>query len=115
MIPFFDEKGTMRISIKLNDILYVQSSDNYVIIYYNNNNTVTKFLLRNTIKNLEDHFKDHPITRCHRSYMVNFNKIKVIRREKINHILEMDTDPKIEVPVSKTYLEDVFKLFSKNN
>ncbi len=115
MIPFFDEKGTMRISIKLDDILYIQSSDNYVVIHYNNNNTVTKYLLRNTIKNLEDHFKDHPITRCHRSYMVNFNKIKIIRREKINHILEMDTNPKIEVPVSKTYLDDVFKLFSKNN
>ncbi len=114
MIPFFDEKGTMRISIKLDDVLYIKSADNYVTIYYSNNKNITKFLLRNTIKNLEEHFKNHPITRCHRSFMVNFNKIKIIRREKINHILEMDTDPKIEVPVSKTYMEHIFKLFSKS-
>jgi len=113
MIPFFDEKGTMRISVKLDDILYLKGADNYVTIYYVNNKKVTKFLLRNTIKNLEESFHKHPITRCHRSYMVNFDKIKVIRRERANHILEMDTDPKIEVPVSRSYMNDVFQLFGK--
>ncbi len=113
MVPFFDEKGTMRISIKLADILYIQSTDNYVTIFYKNKNDVTKFLLRNTIKNLENSFVDFPLIRCHRSYMVNFDKIKVIKRERGGHILEMDTDPIIEVPVSKTYMNEVFQLFGK--
>lgn len=111
MIPFLDEKGTMRISIKLEDILYIKGTDNYVTIYYNKNNEICKFLLRNTIKNLEQKFTNLPITRCHRSFMVNFDKIKVIRREKGGHILEIETNPPIEVPISKTYIKDVFQLF----
>ncbi len=114
MIPFLDEKGTMRISIKMDDILYIKGADNYVTIYYNKNNDIHKFLLRNTIKNLEQRFINHPITRCHRSYMVNFDKIKVIRRERGGHILEIETDPPIEVPVSKTYIKEVFQLFESN-
>ncbi len=111
MIPFLDEKGTMRISIKLEDILYIKGTDNYVTLYYNKNNEICKFLLRNTIKNLEQKFTNLPITRCHRSFMVNFDKIKVIRREKGGHILEIETNPPIEVPISKTYIKDVFQLF----
>ncbi len=113
MVPFLDEKGTMRITLKLDDILYLKGADNYVSIFYRNKNTVSKFLLRNTIKNLEDQIKELPITRCHRSYMVNFEKIKVIRREKGIHLLEMDTDTPIEVPLSKTYMNKVFEVFGK--
>ncbi len=111
MIPFLDEKGIMRISIKMEDILYIKGTDNYVTIYYSKNNDISKFLLRNTIKNLEQKFLDLPITRCHRSYMVNFEKIKVIRRERGGHILEIDINPPIEIPVSKTYIKEVFQLF----
>ncbi|TLX77813.1 LytTR family transcriptional regulator [Labilibacter sediminis] len=111
MIPFLDEKGTMRITIKLDDILYLKGADNYVTIFYLNKKSISKFLLRNTIKNIEKVMEDKPITRCHRSYMVNFDKIKIIRRERGGHILEMDTDPPIEVPVSKTYMDEVFQLF----
>ena len=93
MVPFLDEKGTMRISIKMDDFLYLKGSDNYVTIFYQKNGSTTKFLLRNTIKKLEQNFINHPITRCHRSYMVNFDKIKVIRRERGGHILEIDTTP----------------------
>ncbi len=111
MVPFKDEKGTMRILLKLDDILYLKGADNYVSIFYKNKNSVSKFLLRNTIKNLEDQIKDYPITRCHRSYMVNFEIIKIIRRDKGIHVLELDTDPPIEVPLSKKYMNEVFQLF----
>ncbi|MGQ1787374.1 MULTISPECIES: LytR/AlgR family response regulator transcription factor [unclassified Saccharicrinis] len=111
MVPFKDEKGTMRISLILDDILYLKSTDNYVSIYYKGKTTVSKFLLRNTIKNLENQIKDLPITRCHRSYMVNFEKIKLVRRDRDKHVLEMDTDPPIEVPLSKTYMNEIFQLF----
>jgi hypothetical protein len=113
MVPFNDEKGTMRISIKLDDILYIKGADNYVTIFYRNKSGVSKFLLRNTIKNLVYDLRNLPIIRSHRSYMVNFEKIKVIRKERGGHMLEIDTDPQIEVPVSKTYMEDVFRQFGQ--
>ncbi len=111
MIPINDEKGTMRITLKLSDILYIKATDNYVTIYYNSPKGICKYLLRNTIKRLETDFIDFPIKRCHRSYMVNFQKIKIIRREKDAFILEMDTNPITEIPVSKTYMDEVFSYF----
>ena len=114
MVPFKDEKGTMRISLILDDILYLKGTDNYVSIFYKGKNTISKFLLRNTIKNLEHQIKHLPIARCHRSYMVNFEKIKLIRRDKGIHVLEMDTNPPIEVPLSKTYMNEIFRLFGES-
>ncbi len=111
MIPFLDEKGTMRITLKIEDVLYLKGADNYVSIYYKGKNAVSKFLLRNTLKNVEYQLEDLPVTRCHRSYMVNFEKVKIVRRDKGVHLLEMDTDPPIEVPLSKTYMQRVFQLF----
>jgi hypothetical protein len=114
MVPFNDEKGTMRISMKLDDILYIKGTDNYVTIFYRNKTGISRFLLRNTIKNLVSNLSNLPIIRSHRSYMVNFEKIKVIRKERGGHVLEIDTEPQIEVPVSKTYMDDVFRQFSQS-
>ncbi|MBN2167342.1 MAG: LytTR family transcriptional regulator [Marinilabiliaceae bacterium] len=111
MIPFRDEKGTLRISIKPQDLLYFQGSDNYVTIYYNLLNKPSKFLLRTTLKKMETELNNLEIIRCHRSYMVNIKKIKLVRREKDGLILVMDTDPTIEIPVSKTYMQDVLSAF----
>ncbi len=111
MIPLKDEKGTMRITLKLSDILYIKATDNYVTIFYTGPKGISKYLLRNTIKRLETDFEEIPLKRCHRSYMVNFEKIKIIRREKDTFVLEMDTDPITEIPVSKTYMDQVFGYF----
>lgn len=114
MIPFRDEKGTMRISLKLQDILYIKATDNYITVYYTSPKGISKYLLRNTIKNIEKEFIELPLKRCHRSYIANFDKVKIIRREKGALILEMETDPIVEVPVSKTYMDQVFEIFKKS-
>ena len=44
--------------------------------------------------------------------MVNLNKIKVIKRENGALVLEMDTNPEVIVPVSKTYSQHVIESFS---
>lgn len=111
MIPFKDEKGTLRISIKPTDLLYLQGSDNYVTLYYNTQSKPSKFLLRTTLKKLEEDLSDISILRCHRSYMVNIEKVKLVRKDKDGLILELDTLPPIDIPVSKTYMNDVLQAF----
>jgi len=45
--------------------------------------------------------------------MVNFEKVKVIRKEKDGLKLDFD-DPLIsDIPVSKTYVDNVMETFSK--
>lgn len=112
MIPFNDEKGVLRFSVKMENLLYLEASDNYVSIYYLNKEKVSRFLLRNTLKNLEEDLKGTELVRCHRSYMVNYEKVKVIRREKDGVRLELDLPSAIDLPVTKTYMENVMKAFS---
>lgn len=112
LIPFMDEKGILRFSVKLENLLYLEASDNYVSIYYLNNGKVTRFMLRNTLKNLEEDLKGTELVRCHRSFIVNCDKVKVIRREKDGVFLELDHPASVNLPVTKTYLESMMKAFS---
>ncbi|UCH15666.1 MAG: LytTR family transcriptional regulator DNA-binding domain-containing protein [Bacteroidales bacterium] len=113
MIPFHDEKGALRFSILLEDILYLEAADNYVTIYYIDNGKITKYLIRNSLKNLESRLQPRNIMRCHRSYMVNFEKVKIMRKEKGGLFLELDTDYKFSLPVSRTYVAQIIEAFSE--
>lgn len=115
MVAFFDEKGTMRLTLKLDDLLYLKGADNYVTIYYVDHQKQEKFLLRNTLKQLEEYLKEMDIVRCHRSYMVNFQKVKLIERSKDGLRIKLDILPPIEIPISKTYSSEVFMQFGKTN
>ena len=112
MVPFSDEKGVMRFSVKMDNLLYIEASDNYVSIFYLNKEKVTRFMLRNSLKNLEESLKGTELIRCHRKYMVNSDKVKVIRREKDGVFLELDLPVAQDLPVTKTYLENVMSAFS---
>ena len=113
MIPFYDDKGILKFSIKKENLLYLESAENYVSICYINKDKVSKYLLRDTLKKIEENFSGTEIIRCHRSYMVNFEKVKVIRREKDGLKLGFDNPQVTDIPVSKTYINPVMETFSK--
>lgn len=112
MMPFADEKGVLRFSVKKENLLYLEASDNYVNIYYLNGERVSRFILRNSLRTLEEELKSTDIVRCHRSYMVNSEKVKVIRRDKDGVRLELDAASAMDIPVTKTYLDNVMSAFS---
>lgn len=113
MITFRDEKGTLRLSVQHEDLLYLEAADNYVTIYYLRGDKVQKFMVRNSMRAYEEQFKDSSIIRCHRSYMVNLSKVRIIRKEKDGLHLELGNDPAISLLVSKTYVSGVMEAFSK--
>lgn len=113
MIPFYDDKGVLKFSVKKENLLYLESAENYVYICYLNRNKVSKYMLRDTLKKIEESFSGSDIVRCHRSYMVNFDKVKVIRKDKDGLKLELDNPGVIDIPVSKTYVNAVMQTFSK--
>jgi hypothetical protein len=114
MVPFRDDKGKLKISIILDDILYLESSDNYVLIYYVSNNKISKYMIRNTLKNLEVKLLDQGFIRCHRSYLVNFVKVKLLKREKEGLFIELNSEPQLVLPVSKTYVSAMIESFSND-
>jgi len=113
MIPFYDDKGILKFSIKKENLLYLESAENYVNICYLNKGKISKYLLRDTLKKIEENFSGTEIIRCHRSYMVNFEKVKVIRKDRDGLKLEFDNPSVTDIPVSKTYVNTVMQTFSK--
>jgi hypothetical protein len=114
-IPFKDEKGTLRFTLKANDLIFLESSDNYVVIYYKSDGKMKSYLIRNTLKKFEKDMEEFPLLRCHRSYMVNINHVKMMKREKGTVQLLMDDMGQHAIPVSKSYAENVFKILSNRN
>ena len=111
VFSFYDEKQELRLSVKRSELLYVESADNYVCIWYLSKGQLTKFLLRNSLKAMEENFADTNVLRCHRSYMVNFDQVKVIRREKEGIFLELGIERVPDIPISKTYSEKGMRWF----
>ncbi len=113
MIPFYDEKSVLKLSVKKENLLFLESAENYVSICYLNKGKVSKYLLRDTLKRQEENFTGTEIVRCHRSYMVNFEKVRVIRKDKDGLKLELDNPSVMDIPVSKTYVDNVMQTFSR--
>lgn len=113
MIPFRDEKGTLRLSVQQEDLLYLEAADNYVTIHYRFGQKVQKFMVRNSMRAFEEQFKGTNIIRCHRSFMVNLDKVRIIRKEKDGLHLEISNDPPLSLLVSKTYIPSVMEAFSR--
>jgi hypothetical protein len=114
LIAFPDEKGELKITIVLENLLYVDSADNYATIHYLNKSKLSHFLIRNSLKWMEENLtKESPLVRCHRSFIVNLDKVKVLRKTKDGIFLELDTENTPDIPVSKTYYERVMTKFSK--
>jgi uncharacterized protein YunC (DUF1805 family) len=113
MIAFYDDKGILKFSIKKENLLYLESAENYISICYLNKDKVSKYLLRDTLKKVEESFAGSDVVRCHRSYMINIEKVKVIKRDKDGLKLELDAPSVADIPVSKTYIKAVMQTFSK--
>ena len=111
VFSFYDEKNELRLSVKRSNLLCLESADNYVCIWYLNKGQLTKFMLRNSLKAIEESLADTNVLRCHRSFMVNFDQVKVIRREKEGVYLELGIEKVPDIPISKTYSEKVTRWF----
>ncbi|MCB9360664.1 MAG: LytTR family transcriptional regulator DNA-binding domain-containing protein [Flavobacteriales bacterium] len=62
--------------IPLNEILYFEAQDDYVMIY----TKTGKFLKYETMKYLEEHLDKSKFIRIHRSYIINVNELQKIEK-----------------------------------
>ena len=106
-VQIYDEKGEMRLSVRREHLLLIESADNYVCVWYTNQNTPKKVLVRNTLKQVAEQLSSTHIQRCHRSYLINLDHVKVLRREKEGVFVELGIDGVPDVPISKTYSESI--------
>lgn len=102
LIAFKDENGKIKFSVLAKDLLILESTDNYVSVFYILDGKVQRELLRNTMKNLEETFKDSSVIRSHRSFMVNSENIEFVKKESKKLKLKVRLIDRI-IPVSEKY------------
>jgi len=106
-VNFNDENGDIRLTIQLDDLLYLEASENYVTIHYLDHNQPDRMLLRTSMKRLEEQLSGLPVFRCHRSYMVNLNRVSLAKKAKTGMVIELSAPGQITLPVSETYKDEV--------
>lgn len=112
-ITLFGEDGTMKLSISLMNLFYIESDDNYIKVWYADaGGGVKQYMLRCRLKTVEESFAGSPLVRCHRKYIVNLLRVSVISREKDGYYVNLDLSSVDPIPVSKTYEEQVLARFN---
>lgn len=92
-------------SLRLNptDLIYIQSSDNYITVYFYQFGKLSSTILRNTLKSLEEQLINYPyLFRCHKSYLVNLNKVERISGNAQGYKLHIEGLPEL-IPVSRSH------------
>ena len=106
-VQIIDEKGEMRLSIRREHLLLIESADNYVCAYYLSGDKVKKSMVRNTLSRVAEHLNGSRIVRCHRSYMINLDHAKVLHRNKEGVFIELGIEGIPDVPISRTYADNI--------
>ena len=112
IVSIHDNKGNVKLSLRIMDILYAVSEDNYVKIFYEQDGVVRNSMIRTTAKNIEDDLEGL-ITRCHRSYLINIAKVKFFNNDRDNLYVILDQDGINPIPVSRSYRDTIASLLSK--
>ena len=103
---FYDDKHNLKLVVQSDTLLYIQADINYVNIYYTENSRVRSFMLRSSMKALDELCQDHGLIRCHRSFYINPPHVKVLRKDKEGVIYaELDAKDVRHIPVTKRYYE----------
>ncbi|WP_158655072.1 LytR/AlgR family response regulator transcription factor [Flavivirga eckloniae] len=102
LIGIPDENGVVKLSLVFSNILYIESADNYISVHYVDNEKTKHILIRNTLKTIESIFENTSLKRCHRSYMINLDKIKMAQKKSGRLYLHIKNTETI-IPVSRNY------------
>ena len=103
MVSLYDNNNTLRLTINIDSLYYLESEDNYIKVHYKHNDKITSYMLRCRTSSVEKSLEGTTMVRCHRSYIVNISKIRFLREEHRMHYLTLDDESIKHIPVSKTY------------
>jgi hypothetical protein len=103
------ENDKDKIELKPEELLYIESADNYSTITFYRNQKVNKQLLRGSLKRIESQIIFPFIVRCHRSYIVNLKQVNHIKGNAQGYRIDFKYDLNDTVPVSRNYSKALFE------
>ena len=110
----FDNNGVLKLSVSSENLYYVESDDNYIKVWYaDNKGELQTYMLRARLKTVEESFAGSDLVRCHRKFIVNMGKVKVLQKVGGVYEITLDNEAIAPIPVTKTYIDNVLKLFKE--
>jgi DNA-binding LytR/AlgR family response regulator len=76
LLKFTSENNKEVLEIKLNDLLYIESADNYSKFYFRKNGQIATSILRTSLSRVEKAFLNPELFRCHRTYIVQLRNVE---------------------------------------
>ena len=111
LMKFYDEYKKLRFVITSEAVIFLKSEENYVQIHYLDHGKPKKFVLRSSMRALEEQMGRHGLVRCHRSYFINPEHIKMIRKESSGVVsAELKQESLEPIPISRKYQQEVANL-----
>lgn len=107
-LDLLDENNQIEFTVSLNQMLALESSNQYVLLYYiDENNILAKQIIRTRLKKILNELAHTPTLQCHRSYAVNLLNVEQLKRVDKKSYLTLSGTDLLKIPVSKTYLSDI--------
>lgn len=103
-ISLIAENEKDYIQLDINDLIYIESADNYSNIVFWKNNKIEKILLRGALKRFEQQLEIFPlIQRCHRSYILNLEQVEHISGNAQGYRISLKNYDAMTIPVARNY------------
>ncbi|MCR4824883.1 MAG: LytTR family transcriptional regulator [Bacteroidales bacterium] len=111
LVKFYDEHKRLKLTIDPAAIICIQADANYVIIRYMDADRIKEFMLRASMKSVENTVGRHGLVRCHRSYFVNPRYVKMLSKNREGMITAELLHPEMaSIPVSKQFYKQLSEL-----
>ena len=112
-ITLFDNSGSLKLSLSLENLYYIESDDNYIKVWYTDSKAELKqYMLRCRLKTVEESFKGSGLVRCNRKYIVNIKKVSTLRKESDGYVLDLANEVIPPLPITKTYTDSILSYFT---
>lgn len=108
---FYDVNRNLKFVVTADTILYIGAEENYINIYYTDGGKVKSYVLRNSMRSVDELCLTNGLVRCHRSFYVNPSHVRVLRKDKEGFVsAELDVDDVREIPVSKKFYNNLAEM-----
>lgn len=108
---FYDVNHNLKLVVTADTLLYIGAEENYINIFYTDGDKVKSYVLRSSMRSVDDLCVSNGLVRCHRSFYVNPAHIRVLRKEKEGVVVaELDVDDVRDIPVSKKFYDNLAEM-----